>query len=123
MLFEKKSSLAAGAVGACACPDSAGTSLLRPPGRLVLASHVCAEDGGSQECEEAGWCHPREPSALTETAELASSLAWQHFRGQPPPVTGPWGAVTGTPAEAWWTYIAHREPLLLSHGGDKCYLL
>lgn len=48
-------------------------------------------------------------SMLTETAELASSLAWQHFRGQLPPVTGPWGAVTGTPAEAWRLCSGHRE--------------
>lgn len=33
--------------------------------------------------------------------------------GQLPPVTGPWGAVTGTPAEAWRMYSVHREPLLL----------
>ena len=52
-------------------------------------------------------------SMLAETEELASSLAWQHFRGQLPPVTGPWGAVTGTPAEAWQLCSGHREPLLL----------
>lgn len=56
---------------------------------------------------------------------VGSLLRSQRLRSWLPrwPVTGPRGAVTGTPTEAWRTYSVHREPLLLSRGGDKCYLL
>ncbi|KAB0361116.1 hypothetical protein FD754_005272, partial [Muntiacus muntjak] len=74
----------------------------------------------TQECEEAGWCQRREPSALTETAELASSLAWPHFRGQPPVTASDpdadlrWGSPP-PPGELASPWSSSGGCLLLSH--------
>lgn len=93
--------------GSCVHPGSAGTPLLRPPGPLMPAGHVCAQDGGSWEREEAEWrpCSqrlqswlPRWPGSISEDS-----------------AAGPWslGAVAGAPAETWvQARSGHRAPLL-----------